>query len=62
MGLLSFKRGNLEVGRGYREVASIDLPGVTPLESVANMEDIKCKRYGKQYGFVPGAMYDVTKR
>ena len=57
-----FKRGPLVVGRGYREIATVPLPGMSHLPMDTQMENITYTPVKRIYGLDPKAIYDVTLR
>ena len=57
-----FVRDGRVVGRGYRDVASVPLPGAPDVDLEANMEGITYEPVKDIYDIDPHARYDVTSR
>ena len=62
LGLYNIKRGELLIGQGNHEVASVPLTGAHDENLRAENKGLRYEKIGQGGFFIPGATYDVTKR
>ena len=62
MRLQNFQLGGLIVDQGYREIASVALPGASHMDPAADQDGVEFHPAFPVRGFRPGAIYNVDER